>query len=100
MFLRKLNMTDPIYKPRCFEEFKRLVQVNHDNNAIMTLRWNDLNLVGKENLAHSIKKGSYSYTVRHHEKATIENIILSFNDINPILDQTRNHENRGDRANT
>ena len=87
-------MTDPIYKPRCFEEFKRVLE-NTNRKAIMTLRWNDLTKPGKAILAHSIKIGTKS--IKNHPKATLTNIVKVFDEINPILDQTQKRRNEDGR---
>ena len=88
-------MTDPIYKPRCFEEFKRELE-NTNRKAIMTLRWNDLTKPAKAILANSIKEGTKSKTIKNHPKTTLTNIVKVFDEIDPILDQT-NKRNPDDR---
>lgn len=80
-------MTNTLFTPRNFEEFKEQIN-NRNSEAAITIRWNDLNEPIKDKLITAIKKYSYSWTVKHHPNATETNIKLVFDNFNPLIEQT------------
>lgn len=92
-------MTNPIYLPRGFQEFKRQVAaVSPANRPVFSLHWNDLSQEGKEKLAQGIKTNSHSMTLRNSPKAPLDRIILALDTVNPVLDTTMRPYSTGYRS--
>jgi hypothetical protein len=81
-----------IFIPPRFQEFKD--KVKEEENAVLVIRWNDINETAKVKIAIAFKRFSPSRTIRNHPRLTIENIIQAFDIINPLIDKTTEY-NRG-----
>ena len=74
-----------IHLPSCFRDFQNGLR----DQAVLSLRWNDLSREGKEKVASAIKRRSNLWTIRNSPKASVENIISALNATNPIIEQTQ-----------